>query len=242
MEVRIDLSHLTEDIAEVQGRIKQAFYADLFLMMAESDRREITAREVDERHEEKMLMLGPVLERLHDELLDPLVTRVFNIMARAGLFADIPLPPALRVEHLQVEFISMLAQAQKAVATGAIERFWQFGGQIAALQARGRRPARPRRHDGGLCRHDRPSVRRHGRPTGPRGPRGARRAAAGRPRCNGLALVEGAKVASEIDVGGGANAVQLRWGEAMTDRNSPWRSPGKSSGTARPRLAHPART
>ncbi len=27
----------------------------------------------------------------------------------------------------------MLAQAQKAVATGAIERFWQFGGQIAAL-------------------------------------------------------------------------------------------------------------
>ena len=26
------------------------------------------------------------------------------------------------------------AQAQKAVATGAIERFWQFGGQIAALK------------------------------------------------------------------------------------------------------------
>jgi Bacteriophage head to tail connecting protein len=34
-------------------RIKRAFYADLFLMMAESDRREITAREIDERHEEK---------------------------------------------------------------------------------------------------------------------------------------------------------------------------------------------
>ena len=48
MEVRIDLSHLGQDIAEVQGRIKQAFYADLFLMMAESDRREITAREIDE--------------------------------------------------------------------------------------------------------------------------------------------------------------------------------------------------
>jgi len=47
------------------GCIRQAFYADLFLMMAESDRREITAREIDERHEEKMLMLGPVLERLH---------------------------------------------------------------------------------------------------------------------------------------------------------------------------------
>jgi hypothetical protein len=81
-----------------------------------------------------MLMLGPVLERLHDELLDPLVSRVFNIMLRNGMFADIPLPPAIRLQHLQVEFISMLAQAQKAVATGAIERFWQFGGQIAALK------------------------------------------------------------------------------------------------------------
>jgi hypothetical protein len=67
IDVRIDLG---QDIAEVQGRVKQAFYADLFLMMAESDRREITAREIDERHEEKMLMLGPVLERLHDELCD----------------------------------------------------------------------------------------------------------------------------------------------------------------------------
>jgi hypothetical protein len=62
------------------------------------------------------------------------VTRVFNIMARNGLFADIPAPPMLDLSHLQVEFISMLAQAQKAVATGAIERFWQFGGQIAALK------------------------------------------------------------------------------------------------------------
>jgi hypothetical protein len=35
-------------------------------------------------------MLGPVLERLHDELLHPLVTRVFNIMARNQM----PPPPA----------------------------------------------------------------------------------------------------------------------------------------------------
>ncbi len=45
-------------------------------------------------------MLGPVLERLHDELLDPLVTRVFNIMARQGLFDDLPPPRTLRLEHL----------------------------------------------------------------------------------------------------------------------------------------------
>jgi hypothetical protein len=46
-----------------------------------------------------MLMLGPVLERLHDELLDPLVTRVFNIMSRNGMFDDIPTPPVLRAQR-----------------------------------------------------------------------------------------------------------------------------------------------
>src|ERR1700736_2264074 len=101
-------------------------------MMAESDRREITAREIDERREEKMLMLGPVLERLHDELLQPLVARVFNIMVRGGLIPPPPASPARGLDRngLQVEFISILAQAQKAVATAGIERLWQFGAQI----------------------------------------------------------------------------------------------------------------
>jgi hypothetical protein len=206
MDVRIDLGALGQDISEVQGRVKQAFYADLFLMMAESDRREITAREIDERHEEKMLMLGPVLERLHDELLDPLVTRVFNIMSRNGMFADIPVPPVLKAQPLQVEFISMLAQAQKAVSTGAIERFWQFGGQIAALkpEAADRLDA-----DGTMEAY----ADMTGIPSGVMVDR--KQAAAIRQQRaqqqaqqaalqHGLALV---KTASEIDVGGGQNAV-----------------------------------
>ena len=60
--MRLDLGALAADIAEVQGRIKEAFYANLFLMMAESDHREITAREIDERREESIsIFLGPVL-------------------------------------------------------------------------------------------------------------------------------------------------------------------------------------
>jgi hypothetical protein len=198
------------------GAVRQAFYADLFLMMAESDRREITAREIDERHEEKMLMLGPVLERLHDELLDPLVTRVFNIMLRNGMFDDIPLPPALRLQHLQVEFISMLAQAQKAVATGAIERFWQFGGQIAALKPEAADRLDP---DGTMEAY----ADMTGIPSGVMVDR--KQAAAIRQQRakqqaqqaalqQGLALVKGAKTASEIDVGGGQNAVSAMLGGA----------------------------
>jgi hypothetical protein len=120
-------------IEETGERVKKAFYADLWLMMTEDERRQpATAREVDERHEEKMLMLGPVLERLHDELLEPLVTRVYNIMVRNGLLP--PMPAAIRGAHVQIEFISMLALAQKALTTGPIERLWQFGSQIGAVK------------------------------------------------------------------------------------------------------------
>lgn len=132
IDVRTDISHLSSDIGLVQKRIHHAFYADLFQMMAESDRREITAREIDERHEEKMLMLGPVLERLHDELLDPLVKRVFNVSARNGLIP--PPPQGLNLADMRVEVISLLAQAQKAVYTGSIERIWQFAGQMGTIK------------------------------------------------------------------------------------------------------------
>jgi len=114
-----------------EERIKQGYFYDLFLMMAQSDRREITAREIDERHEEKLLALGPVLERLHNENLDPAITRTFNIMHRAGI---LPEPPqALQGMDLRVQFISTLAQAQRAVAIGGIESMARFIGGLVQV-------------------------------------------------------------------------------------------------------------
>ena len=131
-EVNPRLGELQQDIAETQYRIQQGFYADLFQMMTQSDRRQITAREIDERHEEKLLMLGPVLERLHTELLNPLIDRTFNIMARNDLLP--PAPEELGGVTLKVEYISVMAQAQKAIGTGAIERLAGFVGNMAATK------------------------------------------------------------------------------------------------------------
>mgnify|MGYP001609687790 CR=1 FL=1 len=124
-EIRIDLSHLGENIRAVEQRINRAFFADLFLMMANSDpyrgASPTTAREIEERHEEKLLALGPVLERTNDELLDPLVDRLFNMMDNAGLLP--PPPPEIEGADLKVEYISILAQAQKLVGVAATDRF-----------------------------------------------------------------------------------------------------------------------
>lgn len=119
------------EIREHERRIRTAFFADLFLMLSQSDRRQMTAREVEERHEEKLLMLGPVLERLHDELLNPIINRTFEIMWRRGLI-DEP-PDALKGVDVRPEYISILAQAQRAVSVGGIERTLTFA--LAAAQA-----------------------------------------------------------------------------------------------------------
>jgi hypothetical protein len=132
-ETRLDLSYLLQDIQDVRGRINSAFYADLFLMLAQAPMNgNMTATEVAERHEEKLLMLGPVLERLHDELLDPLIATTFADMLEAGM---VPPPPAeLNGQPIRVEFVSMLAQAQRAIGTASTDRFVSNLGTIASFK------------------------------------------------------------------------------------------------------------
>jgi Bacteriophage head to tail connecting protein len=128
-DVNLDLSHLLADIQDVRERIKGSFYADLFLMLANGTNTTMTATEVAERHEEKLLMLGPVLERLHNELLDPLIEMTFTRMIEAGV---VPQPPEeLQGMDISVEFVSMLAQAQRAIATNGIDRFVGNLGAVA---------------------------------------------------------------------------------------------------------------
>lgn len=128
-EVRLEgLTFLIQDMNETRDRIRRGFYEDLFLMLAMSEYGQrggtpITAREVQERHEEKLLALGPVLERLNDELLDPLVDRTFSIMAQVGA---IPEPPEeMQGLELKVDYISILSQAQKLVGVTGHDRFLQ---------------------------------------------------------------------------------------------------------------------
>lgn len=128
------LSPLLEDEAALRDRINRFMFADLFLMLANSDRRQITAREIEERHEEKLLMLGPVLERLNSEFLNRLIDRIFGIMLRAGLVP--PAPEALQGVRLKTEYISVLAQAQKQVALSGIDQFLGRVGQMATAWPR----------------------------------------------------------------------------------------------------------
>jgi len=130
--VNLNLQHLLMDIQDVRQRINGSFYADLFLMLANATDTRMTATEVAERHEEKLLMLGPVLERLHNELLDPLIDITFNRMIENNLVP--PAPEELQGMELNVEFVSMLAQAQRAIGTNSVDRYVNSMGMVAQMK------------------------------------------------------------------------------------------------------------
>jgi hypothetical protein len=131
-QVNLDLNALLLDIQDVRERVRGAFYADLFLMLANATDTRMTATEVAERHEEKLLMLGPVLERLHNELLDPLIEMTFSRMIEANALP--PPPQELQGMELNVEFVSMLAQAQRAIGTNSVDRFVGNLGVVAQMK------------------------------------------------------------------------------------------------------------
>lgn len=127
-QVQMDINALRQDIAEVQQRINQAFSVDMFLMLSGQQMGKMTATEVAERHEEKLMMLGPVLSRLNNEVLKPLIERTFSILYRAGQLP--PAPPELAGVELSIEYTSMLARSQRAIRANSLDQFLQRIGQV----------------------------------------------------------------------------------------------------------------
>jgi hypothetical protein len=131
-DVNLNLEHLLVDIQDVRERIRESFFSDVFMMLANSSNPQMTATEVAERHEEKMLMMGPVLERLNNELLYPLVELTFTHMVEMGALP--PPPQELAGMDLAVEFVSMLAQAQRAIGANSVDRFVGSLGTVAGIK------------------------------------------------------------------------------------------------------------
>lgn len=124
------LPAIREEGNEIGDRIDKSYYVDLFLATIDSDRRMVTAAEIAERHEEKLIALGPTLERSHYEGLDVDVKRTFAILARNGVLRRPP--PEMNGVPLKIEYVSILATAQRAIGLSGIERFAGFIGNISA--------------------------------------------------------------------------------------------------------------
>ena len=136
LDVVPNLAQFNQDIGDMRQQIRQGMYNDLFLSLLEEKGR-MTATEVAERHEEKLLLLGDVIERQFTDLLQPTIDRTFAIMYRKGMIPPIPqilldsAPPGSNSIGLKVEFVSLLAQAQKLVTTQSIRAVTGFAIELS---------------------------------------------------------------------------------------------------------------
>lgn len=125
------LPGISADLQLIQQRIKSGFFNDLFLMLATATK-DMTAYEVAQRQQEKLQVLGPVIERFQNEGAGPLIRRVLSIMNRKQLIP--PMPQSLRGVPMKIEYVSLLALAQKAVATAGMERIAGVAEKIAPVK------------------------------------------------------------------------------------------------------------
>lgn len=210
---KFPVGEITEDLKEIRERIKQTFFNNLFQTASQYETRSnVTAVEWDMRKAESLVMLGPVLERIQDELLSPIIERTFAVMARADIFP--PPPPEIQGAPIDIEYVSMLSLAQAAASTSGIERVLGIAGNLAGID-----PAAMDNIDIDFTLDKYSSLMNND----PRMIRSPEQLMAIRQRREQLqqqqqqqeqaqAMVEGAKNLADIDVGGGQNALQRMTG------------------------------
>lgn len=97
--------------------IRAAFFVDQLLSGTTPN---MTATEVIQRQEERMRVIGPVLGRLMNEMLRPLIDRAFALMLRAEMLS-VP-PEVLQGVDVDIEYVSPLARAQKSSSVNGVIR------------------------------------------------------------------------------------------------------------------------
>ncbi len=131
-ETAFSHADVREDMNVLEQRINEYYYVDLFQMLRNMEGvQPRNEKELAMRNEEKLLELGPVVERLQDELFDPETALEVHYLDQAGLLP--PRPQELRNSPLMVEYVSVMAQAQKLVGVAGTERFLGFVGNMSGM-------------------------------------------------------------------------------------------------------------
>lgn len=133
-EGQLELNPVADKSRQMEDRIKKAFFVDLFAMLLNlsTQPREMTARQINELSREKMSLLGPVLTRMNNDMLDPVIEGLYYIMRSKELFDEIP--DSLKGEPLVAEYISVLhTEQQAAMRLGGIIKFIDLVSMVASV-------------------------------------------------------------------------------------------------------------
>jgi hypothetical protein len=121
---KFDVSNLL--IADLRASIQHIYFWEQLQLQGE---RVMTATEVERRVELMRRVLAPVLGRFESELLNPLLSRQFGLMLRAGALP--PMPEELANQDLDIEYKGPLARSQKTARLAAMDEIFAKLQQLA---------------------------------------------------------------------------------------------------------------
>lgn len=121
--VNYETREALENINRIMQRIYSLTYNDLFYTLINKDKT-MSATEAGAIQQEKLTMLGSVVERLQTEFLKPLVQGAFIIALENGEFPE--MPRTLVGKELNIRYQSLLSMAQELGDLTNVERFLQF--------------------------------------------------------------------------------------------------------------------
>ncbi|MGB2579521.1 hypothetical protein AAIR98_001440 [Elusimicrobium simillimum] len=118
-QVDIDNEKLTRDQAVKKESVRKKFFADVFHLFTPENVGKMLAYEINRREVERLSKIGPILNVLNDEALIPIIETIFYLLNKHNIVD--PAPQELQGRNLNINFVSIVAMAQKASSLNTYE-------------------------------------------------------------------------------------------------------------------------
>lgn len=138
-QVQLRLDHLQVEIEATQERIREAFYTDVLAAFLFRQPTNITATEANEISQEKLTLFAPIASAFIRDGLVVINEAALQLIIEAGamepggVLGEPPEEIAGQAEF-DFEFVGVLAQAQKLIESGTIERGVAFALNYASAK------------------------------------------------------------------------------------------------------------
>jgi hypothetical protein len=117
-----DAMKVYQVVQEVQNNIRNAFHYQTFMLFTGDESKSMTATEILERKQVRLMQLGPVLERLQTELLAPIIDSTFDRCFEVGILPEVP-DTVPQGSPIDIRYTSALARAADLARVTNISQF-----------------------------------------------------------------------------------------------------------------------
>lgn len=132
LETRGQISVSDHMVDQLQEAVRNYFFTNQ-LQFPPTQAQPMTATEAQIRYDQIQRLLGPTLGRIQNDMLDPIVSRAFRMLARDG---QVEPPPQIVIDNnaeFDIEYIGALPRAQRMDKAASMERLVGFVANVSPV-------------------------------------------------------------------------------------------------------------